>query len=78
MFEGIADNPPHRTAEKDQAMAYWTDQNRFPPHRSRVDKLIDPQTPKERRRAKRFRGLVGAMAVMAMMPKHEITMYNGE
>jgi ferric-dicitrate binding protein FerR (iron transport regulator) len=72
---------PHNTANE-QAKAYWTDPRNFPtykPPRTRIEKLINPQTRAERRRAARFRGIVGAVALMAMMPPNDFKggIYNG-
>jgi len=65
----MSENPQNQ-----KALAYWTNPNNFPvytPPRTRIDKLINPQTRMERKRAKRFRGLVGAVVLMSMMPKPE-------
>lgn len=72
---------PHNTANE-QALAYWTDTRNFPLYvekRSRIQKLINPQTRAEKRRAARFRGIVGAAALMAMMPQVDFQkgIYNG-
>lgn len=54
----------------EQALAYWKDPNNFPTYnapRTWIQQLINPQIRKERRRAARFRGLIGAVALMSMM-----------
>lgn len=68
-------------AAKDQALAYWKDPNNFPTMpaqpRTRVQQIIDPRTRTEKRAAHRYRGLLGAMAVMALMPTNTGEIYNG-